>query len=72
MTPRENLSLLVSGGNPRWIPFTMDIGGAEGFTSVIQRRFESETGAADPAEYFDYDLRLASVAKRFGGSDPRA
>jgi len=72
MTPRENLSLLVSGGNPRWIPFTMDIGGSEGFTSAIQRRFETETGAVDPAEYFDYDLRLASVGKRFGGPDPRA
>ncbi|HTO24122.1 MAG TPA: uroporphyrinogen decarboxylase family protein [Spirochaetia bacterium] len=72
MTPRENLSLLVSGGNPRWIPFTMDIGGSEGFTSAIQRRFETETGAMDPAEYFDYDLRLASVGKHFGGPDPRA
>jgi len=71
MTPRENLSLLVSGGNPKWIPFTMDIGGSEGFTSAIQRRFEAETGAVDPAEYFDYDLRLASIAKGFGGADPR-
>lgn len=70
MTPRENLSLLVSGGNPKWIPFTMDIGGIEGFTSAIQRRFAAETGAADPAEYFDYDLRLASVARHFGGADP--
>jgi uroporphyrinogen decarboxylase len=71
MTPRENFSLLVSGGVPEWIPFTMDIGGVEGFTSAIQRRFVAETGAADPAEYFDYDLRLASIARRFGGGDPR-
>jgi uroporphyrinogen decarboxylase len=71
MTPRENLSLLVSGGVPRWIPFTMDIGGSEGFTSAIQRRFEAETGASDPAEYFDYDFRLASLARRHGGEDPR-
>ncbi len=72
MTPRENLSLLVSGGTPEWVPFTMDIGASEGFTSAIQRRFEAETGAADPAEYFDYDLRLASLARRFGGDDPGA
>jgi uroporphyrinogen decarboxylase len=71
MTPRENLSLLVSGGTPKWIPFTMDIGGSEGFTSAIQRRFQSETGGSDPAEYFDYDLRLASVSRRYGAGDPR-
>jgi uroporphyrinogen decarboxylase len=67
MTPRENLVLLVSGQSPAWIPFTMDIGGTEGFTAAIQRRFEQETGARDPAEHFDYDLRTASVARRFGG-----
>ena len=71
MTPRENLALLVAGGTPRWIPFTMDVGGSEGFTTAIQRSFEQETGATDPAEYFDYDFRLVSVAKRFGGEDPR-
>jgi uroporphyrinogen decarboxylase len=71
MTPRENFSMLVSGGTPEWVPFTMDIGGSEGFTSAVQRKFEAETGAADPAEYFDYDLRLASLARRFGGDDPR-
>ena len=72
MTPRENLSLLVSGASPQWIPFTLDIGGSEGFTTAIQRRFEQETGAKDPAEYFDYDFRTAelpggSAAKTRGG-----
>src|SRR5208283_4796275 len=71
MTPRENFQQLVSGGTPEWVPFTMDIGGSEGFTTAIQRRFETETGAVEPAEYFDYDLRLASLARRFGGEDPR-
>jgi uroporphyrinogen decarboxylase len=70
MTPLENFRMLVSGRRPAWIPFTMDIGGTEGFTTTIQRRFERETGAADPAEYFDYDFRLASVGKHFHG-DPR-
>ena len=71
MTPRENFSLLISGKSPAWIPFTMDIGGSEGFTTAIQRRFESETGAVDPAEYFDYDFRIVSIARSFGGGDPR-
>ena len=70
MTPLENFTLLVHGKRPAWIPFTMDIGGTEGFTTAIQRRFEKETGAADPAEYFDYDLRLASIGRHFNG-DPR-
>ena len=71
MTPRENFSLLVSGKCPQWIPFTMDVGASEGFTTAIQRRFEAETGATDPAEYFDYDFRTVSIARRFGGDDAR-
>ncbi len=72
MTPRENLSLLVQGRSPEWIPFTMDVGGAEGFTTSIQRRFEAETGGTDPAEYFDYDLRRVSLRRLFGGADPKS
>ncbi len=71
MTPRENLSLLVSGASPQWVPFTLDIGGSEGFTTAIQRRFEQETGAKDPAEYFDFDFRTAELPRSFGGEDPR-
>ena len=71
MTPRENLSLLVAGKSPQWIPFTMDIGASGGFTTAIQRRFSEETGAADPAEYFNYDLRTVSVERSFGNDDAR-
>ena len=67
MNARENFTLLASGARPAWIPFTMDIGGSEGFTAAIQQRFERETGATDPAEYFDYDFRLASIPRRFDG-----
>ncbi len=72
MTPRENFRLLVSGEPGAWAPFTLDVGASEGFTSVIQKRFEAETGATDPAEYFDYDFRVVSIPRRFGGEDPRA
>jgi uroporphyrinogen decarboxylase len=71
MTPRENLSLLVAGKSPQWIPFTMDIGASEGFTTAVRRRFSEETGAADPAEYFNYDLRTVSVERAFGDDDAR-
>ncbi len=72
MTPRENLSRLVSGRIPRWIPFTLDIGSQQGMTASVERRFVHETGAADAAEYFDYDLRSVSVLRSFGGDDPRS
>jgi uroporphyrinogen decarboxylase len=71
LTPRENFLTLLSGKTPDWVPFTMDVGGSEGFTTAVQRRFETETGAVDPAEYFDYDLRVVSLQRRFGGTNPR-
>ncbi|MGA2765480.1 MAG: uroporphyrinogen decarboxylase family protein [Spirochaetia bacterium] len=71
ITPRENFLALVRGERPQWVPFTLDVGASEGFTSSIQRQFEAATGSRDPAEYFDYDLRIVSLARRFGGTDPR-
>jgi uroporphyrinogen decarboxylase len=71
MNALENFRLLAAGGRPAWIPFTMDIGGSEGFTAAVQKRFERETGATDPAEYFDYDFRLASIPRRFAGDAGR-
>jgi uroporphyrinogen decarboxylase len=71
MNALENFRLLASGERPAWIPFTMDIGGSEGFTAAVQKRFERETGATDPAEYFDYDFRLASIPRRISGSAGR-
>lgn len=71
MNHRDNLQLLLQGGSPQWIPFTLDVGGTPGFTDPIQRRFERETGAQDPAEFFDYDFRTFSLKTRFGGAEPR-
>jgi uroporphyrinogen decarboxylase len=68
MTPMENFTLLMTGESPAWIPFTLDIGAITGFTAAVQRRFETETGALDPAEYFDYDFRAVSVIRRAGGA----
>jgi uroporphyrinogen decarboxylase len=70
MTPRENLALLLSGGSPAWIPFTMDVGASDGFTAAVMERFTAETGSDNPAEWFDYDLRIASLARAPGGEDP--
>ncbi len=71
MTPAENFRRLIAGSPPQWLPFTLDIGAIQGFTDPLLARFRVETGAADPAEHFDYDFRSLSLACRFGGEDPR-
>ena len=70
-TPAENLEQVLSSHPAQWIPFTLDVGGMPGFTKPIMKRFRQETGAEDPAEYFDYDFRTFSLPARFGGDDPR-
>ncbi len=63
---------MLQTGNGDWIPFTLDIGGAPGFTAPVLERFERETGSRQPEEYFDYDFRTVSLKTRFGGDDPAA
>ncbi len=69
-TPRENLRILLDGGSPAWIPFTLDVGACTGLTDAIRKRFHRETGRDDPADHFGADVRLWSLACRFGGDDP--
>lgn len=68
----ENLRILLEGGSPQWIPFSLDVGATPGFTDPIQRTFIEATGASDPAEYFHTDWRLFSLQARYGGNDPAA
>jgi len=70
MTPIENLRVLLRGGSPQWIPFSLDVGAILGFTEPIRRQFVERTGCQEPAEYFQTDWRLFSLAARFGGDDP--
>jgi uroporphyrinogen decarboxylase len=72
MDHRENLQVLIRGGQPDRIPFTVDVGAFPGFTEPVLCRFRRETGAADPAEFFDCDFRTFSLKARFGGEDPRS
>ncbi|MFB0547174.1 MAG: uroporphyrinogen decarboxylase family protein, partial [Anaerolineae bacterium] len=67
----ENFKTILRGESPQWIPFTLDVGAIPGFTESVQRRFEEKTGECDPAEFFDFDFRIISVALRYGGQDPR-
>lgn len=69
-TPRDNLRVLLDGGNPSWIPFSLDVGSQPGLSEPVLRRFRSVTAAEDPAEYFDADSRRFSLVTSFGGNDP--
>jgi len=71
-TPLENLRRLLDGGTPHWIPFSLDVGACPGFTSPVQRVFQQATGGDQPATHFDADVRVVSLAARFGGNDPVA
>ena len=66
----ENLRAAVRGGALAWLPFTLDIGAIPGMTEPILRRFEEQTGADNPAEYFDFDFRTCSLSAGFGGVQP--
>ena len=72
LTRLENFRRLAGGGRPDWIPFTLDVGAVPGFTDAVLQRFRHETGAEQPAEFFDYDFRTASLGARFGGADAAA
>ena len=71
-TPIANLRLLLDAGSPAWIPFSLDVGAISGLSEPVARRFRSITGADEPAEYFDADVRRFSLAASFGGDDPAA
>lgn len=71
-TSLENLRSLLGGKQPAWMPFTLDVGAMPGFTPPVQRKFQQETGANSPAEYFRADIRTFSLGCRYGGNDPAA
>jgi uroporphyrinogen decarboxylase len=70
LSPRENLIRAAHGGNPRWIPFTLDVGAIPGMTEPVLRRFCEKTGEERPEEYFDYDFRTFSLRARSGSPNP--
>jgi len=71
-SPIDNLRMLLDGGSPRWIPFSIDVGAIPGMTEPVRRKFAETTGGGEPAEAFDADWRLFSLSARFGGKDPAA
>ena len=72
VTPLDNLRAMLDGGAAEWVPFSMAVGSQPGLSEPVMRTFRSITGAADPAEYFDADVRCRSLKTEFGGEDPAA
>jgi uroporphyrinogen decarboxylase len=70
MRPLDNLRILLDGGCPAWLPFTLDVGACPGLTAPVERRFREATGSGDPGKFFGSDVRLFSFASRYGGDDP--
>ncbi|MBT5875950.1 MAG: hypothetical protein HOH43_21165 [Candidatus Latescibacteria bacterium] len=56
MTPRERVLQAVNRGAPDKVPKEV------GFTQAVMERFEKETGAKDPATYFDIETRHVDFA----------
>ena len=72
MKPIENMRILLEGGSPSWIPFSLEVGAMPGFSEPIQETFRRVTGADAWCEYFDTDVRTFSLTSHFGGDDPAA
>ena len=71
-TPLANVRQLIRTGQADWIPFTLDVGAIPGFTAPVMERFRRETGAGQPEEFFNYDVRTVSLSAHFAGDDPAA
>lgn len=63
MEPRKNLLMAMHRRTPQWVPFMLS------FTPPMQRLFEEKTGSQDPAEYFDFDLRITGFRSPEPSSD---
>jgi len=59
MTHRERVLTAMRRMKPDRTPYFLDYGG---FAPRLMKTFKEKTGAEDPAEYFDYDLRILSFA----------
>ena len=70
VTSLDNLRAMLNGGDAEWLPFSTAVGSQPGLSEPIMRTFRSVTGATDPEEYFEADVRCRSLNTQFGGDDP--
>jgi len=46
IAPKENLDVLLDGGSPWWIPFSLDVGATCGLTEPINRKYMEAVGTS--------------------------
>ncbi len=58
MNPRENVLAAMRRQNPEYVPFMLQ------FTPPMQKEFECKFGVENPAEHFDFDVRIIGFPDR--------
>ena len=69
MTPRERVLRTLHHQAADRMPITLDIGASDGIDVTYLDTFRRNTGATDPAEYFDYDIRHIATPLKPGVND---
>ena len=69
MTPRERVFRTLHHQIADRMPFTLDVGASAGIDVTYLDIFRTHTGASDPAEYFNYDIRYIYTPLKPGASD---
>ena len=69
MSPRERVFRSFRHEVTDRMPRTLDVGASNGIDVTYIDTFRANTGAEDPAEYFDYDIRVVTAPLRGGAED---
>ena len=69
MSPRERFARTMRHEYTDRMIRTLDTGASEGIAGPYIEKFRSATGAAHPADYFDYDIRVVSPPLTPGNGD---
>ena len=69
MTPRERVFRTLQHKVADRMPRTLDVGASDGIDVTYLDTFRAHTGATDPAEYFDYDIRHITAPLKPGATD---
>ena len=69
MSPRERVFHILNHQLPDRMPVTLDVGAGDGIGGPYLDLFRAKTGCDDPAEYFDYDIRVVPAPLTATASD---
>lgn len=61
LSPRQRVLNVLRRRPADRLPLTLDVGASAGIDSAYLDIFRQNTGAEDPADYFDYDIRFVNA-----------